>query len=257
MGEIMVRQEEPVPWKTCSDFILECGSKHEPYKFSLAVLEKIRDIIPYDQALFLMLDGNRKIARRHFIGFTERWMSMYMNYYSRATETDFSLDQEAVEEDGKGCVTLIDWHELDWIKDDFIVNYIKPRRLSQSLSFILFDLKGAPATVFCLDRLVDGVFTDHEIETVKLLTAHLNNLYKNMFVRPSGQLRIWDKARDEVDLTPREKEVLDLLCQGVKPAFISRELRISIGTTNKHIAHIYKKFGVDSKQELLVKLLGK
>ena len=253
----MVRQEEPVPWKPCSDFILECGSKHEPYKFSLAVLEKIRDIIPYDQALFLMLDGNRKIARRHFIGFTDRWMSMYMNYYSRATETDFSLDQEAVEEDGKGCVTLIDWHELDWIKDDFIVNYIKPRRLSQSLSFILFDLKGAPATVFCLDRLVDGAFTDHEIETVKLLTAHLNNLYKNMFVRPSGQLRIWDKARDEVDLTPREKEVLDLLCQGVKPAFISRELRISIGTTNKHIAHIYKKFGVDSKQELLVKLLGK
>ena len=111
--------------------------------------------------------------------------------------------------------------------------------------------------MFCLDRLVDGAFTDHEIETVKLLTAHLNNLYKNMFVRPSGQLRIWDKARDEVDLTPREKEVLDLLCQGVKPAFISRELRISIGTTNKHIAHIYKKFGVDSKQELLVKLLGK
>jgi predicted TIM-barrel fold metal-dependent hydrolase len=45
MEGIMVRQEEPVPWKTCSDFILECGSKHEPYKFSLAVLEKIRDII--------------------------------------------------------------------------------------------------------------------------------------------------------------------------------------------------------------------
>jgi DNA-binding CsgD family transcriptional regulator len=237
--------------------LLACGSEHEPYRFCRKVVEQIRDLVPYDQALCLMLDGNRKIARRHFIGFTERWMSMYMNYYSRATETDFSLDQEAVEEDGKGYVTLIDWHELDWIKDDFIVNYIKPRRLSQSLSLILFDLKGAPATVFCLDRLVDGAFTDHEIETVKLLTAHLNNLYKNMFVRPSGQLRIWDKARDEVDLTPREKEVLDLLCQGVKPAFISRELRISIGTTNKHIAHIYKKFGVDSKQELLVKLLGK
>jgi DNA-binding CsgD family transcriptional regulator len=245
------------PWEQCSDFVLACGAHHEPYRFCVHVIEQVGSLIPYDQALFLMLDGNRKIARRHFIGFTERWMSMYMNYYSRATETDFSLDQEAVEEDGKGYVTLIDWHELDWIKDDFIVNYIKPRRLSQSLSLILFDLKGAPATVFCLDRLVDGAFTDHEIETVKLLTAHLNNLYKNMFVRPSGQLRIWDKARDEVDLTPREKEVLDLLCQGVKPAFISRELRISIGTTNKHIAHMYKKFGVDSKQELLVKLLGK
>ena len=106
----MVRKEEPDLWKACRGYVLERGSKQEPYKFSLAVLEKIRDIIPYDQALFLMLDGNRKIARRHFIGFYDRWMSMYMNYYSRATETDFSLDQEAVEEDGKGCVTLIDVH---------------------------------------------------------------------------------------------------------------------------------------------------
>ena len=139
--------QEPVPWSTCSDYILACGSQHEPYRFSLAVLEKIRDIVPYDQALFLMLDGNRKIARRHFIGFTDRWMSMYLNYYSRSTETDFSLDQEASEIDGKGYVSLIDWHELDWIRDDFIVNYIKPRRLSQSLSFTLFDLKGAPACI--------------------------------------------------------------------------------------------------------------
>ena len=59
------------------------------------------------------------------------------------------------------------------------------------------------------------------------------------------------------ELTHREREVLDLICQGVKPAYIARELRISIGTTNKHISHIYKKLGVDSRQELLVKLLGK
>jgi len=39
--------------------------------------------------------------------------------------------------------------------------------------------------------------------------------------------------------------------------YIARELHISTGTVNKHIAHIYRKFGVDNKQELLVKLLGK
>ncbi len=249
--------QEPLPWKVLSDFILECGGQHEPYRFCMAVIEGIRKLIPYDQALFLMLDGNRKIARRHFIGFTDRWMSMYMNYYSRTTRTDFSLDREAVEDDGGGYVSHINWRDLDWINDDFIVNYIKPRRLSETLSFILFDLKGAPATIFCIDRLVDGTFSEQEIEVVRLLAAHLGNLYKNMFVRPSGQLRIWDKVRDEVNLTPREKEVLDMLCQGVKPAFISRELHISPGTTNKHIAHIYKKFDVNSKQELLVKLLGR
>jgi plasmid segregation protein ParM len=38
---------------------------------------------------------------------------------------------------------------------------------------------------------------------------------------------------------------------------IARELHISLGTANKHIVHIYRKLGVDNKQELLVKLLGK
>lgn len=248
---------QAVPWKACSDLVLACGSIHEPYRFCVTVLDQIRDLIPYDQALFLMLDGNRKIARKRFVGFSERWSSMYLNYYSRSTSKDFGLTKDAVEVEGRGYVSLIDWHGYAWMHDGFIQDYIKPRRLSQTLSFVLFDLKGAPATIFCLDRLVEGTFSGREHEIVKLLTAHLGNLYKNLFVRPTEQVRMWDGVSGVDDLTQREREVLDLLCQGIKPVYIARELRISLGTTNKHIAHIYHKLGVDSRQELLVKLLGK
>lgn len=244
-------------WTECSDFILECGSIHEPYRFCVNVLDKIRDIIPYDQALFLMLDSNRKIARKHFVGFTDRWAQMYLDYYSKFQGDDLSLTAEAIELEGRGYVRLINWHDYDGSRDDMLVNYIRPRRLSQSLAIVLFNLKGAPATTFTLDRLIDGKFTDLEVETAKLLTAHLNNLYKNLFVRPTAQVRMWDGIAGIEDLTEREREVLDLLCQGIKPTFIARELHISTGTVNKHIAHIYRKLGVDSKQELLVKLLGK
>lgn len=213
--------------------------------------------MPYDQGLFLMLDGNRKVLRSHFVGFSDLWISMYLNYYSRSTLHGFDLNQEAVEPEGHGYVELIDWREYDWIHDDFMVNYIRPRRLCQSLAFTFFDLKGQPVTALSLDRLVDWTFTRQEIEAVTILTAHLNNLYKNMFVRPQGQVRIWDHTLGADELTSREKEVLELLCQGVKPAYIARELHITVGTTNKHIAHIYKKIGVDSRQELLVKVLGK
>ena len=249
--------QPPVSWDVWNDFLLSCGSVHEPYRFCVRVLEEISVLIPYDQALFFMLDANRKIVRSHFVGFTDRWKNMYLNYYSKSSMHDFSLDKEAIEPEGRGSITVIDWHELDWIRDDFMANYIRPRRLSQSLSIVLFDLKGAPATAITLDRLVDRTFSEKEVETARLIAAHLANLYKNMFVRPQGQVRIWDRKVGADLLTPREKEVLELLCQGIKPAYISRELRISLGTTNKHIAHIYKKFGVDSKQELLVKLLGK
>lgn len=76
-------------------------------------------------------------------------------------------------------------------------------------------------------------------------------------MRSGAQVRIWDGIAGSEDLTNREREVLDLLCQGIKPVCIAKELNISVGTANKHIAHIYRKLGVHSRQELLVKLLGK
>ena len=246
-----------ISWEACSEFVLGCGAIHEPYRFCKNVIDTIGTIVPYDEALFLMLDGNRKIARKYFVGFPEHWTQMYINYYSKSVTDDFGLTSDAFEIDGRGFVDLIDWRDLDWIHDDFMDNYIRPRNLSQSLSFTLFDLKGAPATVFCLDRMGDASFMYREVETVRLITAHLSNLYKNLFVRPNGQVRMWDGIAGTGDLTPREREVLDLLCQGIKPVYIARELHISLGTANKHIAHIYRKLGVDNKQELLVKLLGK
>ena len=249
--------QRDIPWQECSDFILACGDIHEPYRFCVNVLEGIRDLVPYDQAVLLMLDGNRKLARKHFVGFTERWSKMYLDYYSRMTGDDFSLDQDVVEIGGRGRVELIDWHELDWLNSDFMRNYIRPRRLSQTLSFTLFDLNGSPASSFALDKLVDGTFSERDIEIVKHLAGHLSNLYKNLFARSVEQVRMWDGIAGVRDLTSREREVLDLLCQGIKPVYIARELRISVGTANKHIAHIYHKLGVNSKQELLVKLLGK
>lgn len=254
---VAVSERTPIPWKQCSDFVLDCGSVHEPYRFCRRVIEGIRSLISYDEALFLMLDGNRKIARKHFVGFPERWSHMYLDYYSKSMRDDFGLTKDVFEIEGAGYVDLIDWHDLDWISDDFMVNYIKPRELSQSLSFVLFDLKGAPATIFCLDKLGDGSFSEQDVEIVRLITAHLGNLYKNLFVRPMEQVRMWDGIAGVGELTQREREVLDLLCQGIKPVYIARELRISLGTANKHIAHIYRKLSVNSKQELLVKLLGK
>ena len=249
--------KKQLPWKECNDFILECGGVHEPYRFCVNVINAIRDIIPYDQAVLLMLDSNRKIVRKQFVGFPGRWAQMYLNYYSKSTGGDFSLTREAIEPEGRGSVRLINWHDFDGSSDDLIVNYIRPRGLSQTLTIILFNLKGAPATTFSFDRLAGKMFTELEIETAELLTAHLNNLYKNFFARPAAQVRMWDGVVGVDALTNREREVLDLLCQGIKPVYIARELRISLGTVNKHIAHIYRKFGVDGKQELLVKLLGK
>jgi LuxR family maltose regulon positive regulatory protein len=49
------------------------------------------------------------------------------------------------------------------------------------------------------------------------------------------------------ELTPREREVLDLLGQGQPPQRIARDLGIRISTCRAHIRAIYKKLDVQSQ----------
>ncbi len=51
-------------------------------------------------------------------------------------------------------------------------------------------------------------------------------------------------------LTRREEEVLVLLLRGLSTPEIERELSISNGTARNHVQHVYKKFGVHSRDEL-------
>ncbi|HEY1351987.1 MAG TPA: LuxR C-terminal-related transcriptional regulator [Ktedonobacteraceae bacterium] len=49
------------------------------------------------------------------------------------------------------------------------------------------------------------------------------------------------------ELTPREKEVLHLLAQGLSSALIAKQLVISLVTVNSHVRAIYSKLGVSSR----------
>ena len=251
-----MRHKVDIHWDKLDDFLKRCGSIHTPYKFAIAVLEDFDELVCFDQGVMLMLDSNRRIVRKHFKSIPRHWSTLYVEYYSRISNQEFALDADVSEVRNNPYVRIIDWENMFRNNSDFFTQYIRPRGLKSSLTFVLFDLKGAPATVFALDRTSDQPFTEVDIETAKTAVVHLNNLYKNMFVRPNDQVRIWDHKGNE-SLTQRESEVAELLCQGVTPANIARDLRISVGTANKHIGHIYKKIGVSSRQELLVKLLGK
>jgi DNA-binding CsgD family transcriptional regulator len=61
----------------------------------------------------------------------------------------------------------------------------------------------------------------------------------------------------ENDLTPREQEIMGLLQEGKSTKEIVTALEISLNTVEFHKTNLYKKLGVQSLQELLVKYLNK
>ena len=56
---------------------------------------------------------------------------------------------------------------------------------------------------------------------------------------------------EEKSLTAKEIEVLEILLDGKNRKEIAEELNLSANTIKTHIAHIYKKFDVSSKEELI------
>ncbi len=57
------------------------------------------------------------------------------------------------------------------------------------------------------------------------------------------------------NLTPRETEVLTLLVDGLTMDMVSTKLKISPGTVDSHIKHIYKKLQVHNRAEVVSKAI--
>ncbi|WP_375461115.1 helix-turn-helix transcriptional regulator [uncultured Enterovirga sp.] len=54
------------------------------------------------------------------------------------------------------------------------------------------------------------------------------------------------------DLTPREREILGLICRGTRDPEIGSELSLSPHTVRNHIAAIYRKLGINRRSEVVI-----
>lgn len=61
--------------------------------------------------------------------------------------------------------------------------------------------------------------------------------------------------KNQLKLSPREREVLDGLARGLLYKNIADELKVSMGTVRTHIEHIYRKLHVHNRTEAVVKFL--
>ena len=92
-----------------------------------------------------------------------------------------------------------------------------------------------------LDDVVTGVRAAAQGESVisaKLLTRLLPRL------RRGG-------GGGTTELTEREREILDLLAEGLSNADIARQLTLSVHTVRNHVANLSAKLGAHSKLEVL------
>lgn len=68
--------------------------------------------------------------------------------------------------------------------------------------------------------------------------------------------RQWSYVRRRYDLTPREVQIAELVCRGLRNDHIARDLRIRPGTVKTHVRNIYRKVKVRSKIAMLLRFVN-
>lgn len=238
------------------DFIINCGKVHDPYRFTIRIVDGLKDFFDFDSAMVFFLDGNRNMVDQYLYNFNPNWIRIYLDYYSKMEDVagEFGLTVDADESDSEPFISYHRWWDMP--DSEFLRDYIRENRINESLTFILYDLNRQPRSVFNFDMKNGKQFRTADIEVLNILVPALNNLHKNFYVKIPGGFRAGNPLYADAQLTDREIEIVDLICQGVSPQNISKILHIATSTTYKHIAHIYEKFHVSNRQALLVKLLN-
>lgn len=237
-------------------FLLKCGNEHDPYHFCGTAARELNSLVSYDQARVIFLDTSGKIYSSVLYGVSKKTWQNFMSWYSDdLIGSKYSLKEPLhVSEDEK--VALCDWTDPATCRahDLFAASYVRPLHLKYCLGIGLTDNHGCLRCIISLDRIRAVPYTEKEIASLRKLYPLLNNYFVNFFTEKTEKLNLMDHLLAEYNLTPRENEIAQLILKGASAKAVAERLCISVTTTYKHIANMYKKMNVTNRQEFIARL---
>ena len=157
------------------------------------------------------------------------------------------LDKELLE---------IDFSFIDVNKNN--INIVKRlskirRKFKSSKIMILDSKKDIELFIKSVDYGIDGYILniDDKDEFIYIIKRVLNG--KKFYDSELLQYTIHnEKTNNEIDLTNREKCVLNYVCKGLSNKDIAKELRVTDYTIKKHVSNILSKLHLRSRQDIIL-----
>jgi DNA-binding CsgD family transcriptional regulator len=254
---------QTIPWPEIHELLLAVGSVREPRAFCVRAVRELVRLVPYDQARLYFVDATGHIEDEELLGADPAWSERYVDHFAGLDHGLYSIAGrrrallQGHTEPGHYVMPGIEGGFYDWEehhRDEFVAEYVLAQGIRHSAGFAFHDPIGRVASMYALDRTTHSGFTALEVEILRRVQPHLDNLHRNLLVQPSATRAI-DAAADEA-LSRREREVAMLLFRGMTPSAIARELSISRPTVYRHLANIHVKLAVSNRQELMLRLAG-
>ena len=157
------------------------------------------------------------------------------------------LDKELLE---------IDFSFIDVNKNN--INIVKRlskirRKFKSSKIMILDSKKDIELFIKSVDYGIDGYILniDDKDEFIYIIKRVLNG--KKFYDSELLQYTIHnEKTNNEIDLTNREKCVLNYVCKGLSNKDIANELKVTDYTIKKHVSNILSKLHLRSRQDIIL-----
>jgi DNA-binding CsgD family transcriptional regulator len=233
-------------------FLEEAQAVEGPAPFTPAVLRHFAELVHCGEAAFFEVDHQRRILHDRITCSKAAWRGMRDDVWSCTRTVVFQRCKIA---SGPGPVLLSEvFSRRLRLREDFNPNL----RDAGWVDEIHVDLD--PSRAWKAELAVYGSrdFGRRERAILELVRPHLAALYRSASLRRrlAAAAATFDPDAATGELTPREREVLLCVADGLSNDQIANVLVIELSTVRKHLEHVYEKLGVRSRTAALAKVRG-
>ncbi|WP_455381300.1 response regulator transcription factor [Salinispira pacifica] len=236
-------------WPVVLDFLCDVTREATCRSFLEVLCDRIVELVPSDRgaALIHMREG-----RPYCVSGPEYFTPKYEELFNCHLNRDVPSWPTTM----PNCLGPVEWEifgDIEYNRD-----FNRPLFVSSSIAVPLHDPVSGRESVLAIHRSHDSPpYDETDAILLDLLTTVLDPIYA-LFCRAEPDLPEIEtpRARSPVTrLTPRETEIAALLCRRISMHEIARRLAISPRTAESHAQHIYQKFDVNGRAELVKILL--
>lgn len=244
-------------WKKLDDIIFLINSTSSVKTIQEEVLSELYPLVPYESASFYLPDDTHNtnlIGSPVVKNWDQQGIQDYLEYFQKV---DYALWVFRLRE------SLV-YRDTDLVQDslrqktEFYNDFLRSKGLyyAGGISIIHNQILCGALTLFRSKKSDD--FSSKEMDILSHLKRHLGNRMYQLLYTQTGALSspvIQHLESTEHGLTNRERQIAELIYQGLDTVQIATVLYISPKTVKKHLDNLFKKVNIHSRVEL-VKILA-
>lgn len=218
---------------------------HGPARLGHEILSLLGRMVPVAGSCFYDVDSDMVATHHYMQNLGEKWLGAYQDCF-------FEYDPLHPSHYADGQTTIATFNMnanvRDWRAREYASNFLIPQNTPYQLEIYFRSADRIIAGASLMRRREMGCFTDGDVDLLQRLVP-----FVEFTVGWTGRNAVQDKLA-MFGLSPREREIADLVAQGLSNKEICRDLDLELPTVKTYMSRIFTKTGVRTRTELLSRL---